>query len=177
MNCLAHPAAVPRSEILRRLEQDLVFVPLRVAASTSVCQQARAGLFCLWILNCTGQLSQQRGQTQHTVIFGCWGAFMLLGSLCVPAGSFIWKWSGLLGSCMWRTVFAGRSYPDQEWDLCQEWGLEPQLKNHPRLSIQQHGHVLSVQAVGLCSLPLPSCAVSLNCRHLRQVRAPIPGTT
>lgn len=55
---------------------------------TSVCHQARAVLFCLWILNCTGQCSQQRGQTQHTVIFGCWRAFVLsrAASLC-----FSWK--------------------------------------------------------------------------------------
>lgn len=33
MNCLAHQAVVARSEILGRLEQDLVFVPPRVATS------------------------------------------------------------------------------------------------------------------------------------------------
>ena len=42
----------------------------------------------------------------------------------------------------------------------------------PRLAIQQCGHVLSVQAAGLCSLPLPSCAVSLNSPLLGQGRSP-----
>lgn len=177
MNSLAHEAVAARSEILRRLEQDLGFVPAHVPSSKS------SSFLCLDFKLCWSALRAEGSNTAHSRLW-------LLERFCapgqVPAGNFIWKWSGLLNPvpfCVWahwarvhgRTAFAGRSYPHQEWDPGWAWGLGPQLTKHrsqlqscrPAVRAVPPGH-----AAGSCSLPLPSAPVRLDSLHLRA--SPLP---
>lgn len=162
MNCLAHQAVVARSEILRKLEQDLFFVPPCVATGNLCVPSSKSYSFL--VLDFKLQRSALAAEVSNIAYSCLWllECLRALGCLHVSAGSFIRKWWGLLSHvhfCVWahwacargRMVFAGVSYPNHDGDLWQEWSLGPRLNTHsssPRLAIQQRGHVLFV-----CSQP------------------------
>ena len=185
MNCLAHQAVVARSEILRRLEQDSFFVPPRVATSNLRVPSSKSCSFLS--LDFKLHWSALTAEGSNTAC----SCLLLLERLrtpgqplCVSAGSFVRKWSGAhpllclspLCLCTWENSVCRQTIhrPGVGSVLRVGSGASAQknIPPSPRLAIQQCGHVLSVQAAGLCSLPLPSCAVSLNSPLLGQGRSP-----
>lgn len=159
MNSLAHEAVAARSEILRRLEQDLGFVPAHVATSNLHVPSSKSSSFlCLDFKLRWSALRAEGSNTAHSHLW-------LLERFCapgqVPAGNFIWKWSGLLNPvpfCVWahwarvhgRTAFAGRSYPHQEWDPGWDLGSGASAHKTP-LAAPELPSSSAGSAAGACS--------------------------
>lgn len=112
---------------------------------------------------CSGQLSQQRGQTQHTIIFG-WSA-LALGQPLWLTWKLCMEMVRAAPFCVWAhwAHARGRSVCRQ---VVPRWGVGSVLRAGSGVSTQTPLHpapalpssrgepVLAVPAAGLCSLPL-----------------------